>query len=155
VRKKGPAHASPLPNPATASTLAATTGVSTGRARDQVCIGATRRPASGSAVRRALCRASSLVAGYHLAFEIGAACLVLGIVLALAVLRPLDARAATTAASVAADSAPPPGPARPFATTPEPLTERQAASWASGGEWLARPLRGARGAEPYARWSCG
>ena len=43
--------------------------------------------------------ASSLLSGYHLAFEIGAACLVVGIVLAMAILRPLDARAATAASA--------------------------------------------------------
>jgi EmrB/QacA subfamily drug resistance transporter len=44
--------------------------------------------------------AGSLVSGYHLAFEIGAGCLVVGIVLAIAVLRPLDARAAAAAIDV-------------------------------------------------------
>jgi EmrB/QacA subfamily drug resistance transporter len=69
--------------------------------------------------------ASSLVGGYHLAFEIGAACLVVGIVLALVVLRPLDRRAA--AAAAAATPAAEPEPARAFAAGREPQVERRAA----------------------------
>jgi MFS family permease len=44
--------------------------------------------------------ASSLVGGYHLAFTIGAACLVLGIVTALVVLGPLERRARTSTQAV-------------------------------------------------------
>jgi EmrB/QacA subfamily drug resistance transporter len=64
--------------------------------------------------------ATSLVSGYHLAFAIGAACLVVGIVTALAVLRPLDAGAA-------ADPAASSEPARFIASEPQPQFERQAA----------------------------
>jgi EmrB/QacA subfamily drug resistance transporter len=64
--------------------------------------------------------ASSLVSGYHLAFAIGAASVVVAIVTALVVLRPLGGRAAAGAA--AGSSAP-----RLLATEPEPLVERQAA----------------------------
>jgi EmrB/QacA subfamily drug resistance transporter len=71
--------------------------------------------------------ASSLVSGYHLAFEIGAACLVFGIVLALAVLRPLDARATVPAAPVTSGPEPAQEPAVAFAGEPQPEIERQAA----------------------------
>jgi EmrB/QacA subfamily drug resistance transporter len=64
--------------------------------------------------------ASSLVSGYHLAFAIGAASVVVAIVTALVVLRPLGGRAAAGAA--AGSRAP-----RLLATEPEPLVERQAA----------------------------
>jgi MFS family permease len=64
--------------------------------------------------------ASSLVSGYHLAFAIGAASVVVAIVTALVVLRPLGGRAAAGAA--AGSRAP-----RLLATEPEPLVERRAA----------------------------
>ena len=64
--------------------------------------------------------ASSLVSGYHLAFAIGAASVVVAIVTALVVLRPLGGRAAAGAA--AGSRAP-----QLLATEPEPLVERQAA----------------------------
>jgi EmrB/QacA subfamily drug resistance transporter len=64
--------------------------------------------------------ASSLVSGYHLAFAIGAASVVVAIVTSLVVLRPLGSRAAAGAA--AGSSAP-----RLLAPEPEPLVERQAA----------------------------
>ena len=64
--------------------------------------------------------ASSLVSGYHLAFAIGAASVVVAIVTSLVVLRPLGSRAAAGAA--AGSNAP-----RLLAPEPEPLVERQAA----------------------------
>jgi EmrB/QacA subfamily drug resistance transporter len=64
--------------------------------------------------------ASSLVSGYHLAFAIGAASVVVAIVTSLVVLRPLGSRAA---AGVAAG----PNAPRLLAPEPEPLVERQAA----------------------------
>jgi EmrB/QacA subfamily drug resistance transporter len=64
--------------------------------------------------------ASSLVSGYHLAFAIGAASVVVAIVTSLVVLRPLGSRAA---AGAAAESSAP----RLLAPEPEPLVERQAA----------------------------
>ncbi len=64
--------------------------------------------------------ASSLVSGYHLAFAIGAASVVVAIVTSLVVLRPLGGRAAAGAA--AGSNAP-----RLLAPEPEPLVERQAA----------------------------
>ena len=64
--------------------------------------------------------ASSLVSGYHLAFAIGAASVVVAIVTALVVLRPLGGRAAAGAA--AGSRAP-----QLLATEPEPLVERRAA----------------------------
>ena len=64
--------------------------------------------------------ASSLVSGYHLAFAIGAASVLVAIVTALIVLGPLGNRAA---AGVAAAAEPP----RFIAGEPEPLLERQAA----------------------------
>ena len=64
--------------------------------------------------------ASSLVSGYHLAFAIGAASVVVAIVTSLVVLRPLGGRAAAGAA--AGSSAP-----RLLAPEPEPLVERRAA----------------------------
>jgi MFS family permease len=45
----------------------------------------------------------SLIGGYHLAFEIGAACLVLGALLALVLLRPVERRAAAIAADNAVE----------------------------------------------------
>jgi EmrB/QacA subfamily drug resistance transporter len=64
--------------------------------------------------------ASSLVSGYHLAFAIGAASVVVAIVTALVVLRPLaDRRAAGAAAGSQ--------PSRFIAGEPEQLLERQAA----------------------------
>jgi MFS family permease len=71
--------------------------------------------------------ASSLVSGYHLAFEIGAACVLVGIVVAFAALRPLDARSAVAAAAAEADSESAPKPERSFAGEPEPQIEPQAA----------------------------
>jgi MFS family permease len=64
--------------------------------------------------------ASSLVSGYHLAFAIGAASIVIGIVTALAVLRARDVPAD---AHSAADSK----PARYIPGETEPQIERQAA----------------------------
>ena len=64
--------------------------------------------------------ASSLVSGYHLAFAIGAASVLVAIVTALVVLRPLGNR---PAAGVAAAAEPP----RLIAAESEPLLERQAA----------------------------
>jgi EmrB/QacA subfamily drug resistance transporter len=64
--------------------------------------------------------ASSLVSGYHLAFAIGAASVLVAIVTALVVLRPLGNRPAV---GVAAAAEPP----RFIAAESEPLLERQAA----------------------------
>jgi EmrB/QacA subfamily drug resistance transporter len=64
--------------------------------------------------------ASSLVSGYHLAFAIGAASVVVAIATALVVLRPLGNRAAAGAAAAS-------GPSRFSAAEPEPLVERRAA----------------------------
>jgi MFS family permease len=64
--------------------------------------------------------ASSLVSGYHLAFAIGAASVVVAIVTALVVLRPLGDRAAAGAGAAS-------GPPRFIAAEPEPLVERRAA----------------------------
>ena len=64
--------------------------------------------------------ADSLVGGYHLAFAIGAASIVVGIITTLVVLRPLDRRADDAVAAVAP-------PDRPVAGEPDRLLERQAA----------------------------
>ncbi len=64
--------------------------------------------------------ASSLVSGYHLAFAIGAASILVGLVTALAVLRTRDVPAAT---HPAAASEPP----RYISREPDPQIERQAA----------------------------
>jgi EmrB/QacA subfamily drug resistance transporter len=64
--------------------------------------------------------ASSLVSGYHLAFAIGAASVLVAIVTALVVLRPLARRAAAGAASAAE-------PPRLIAAESDAMLERQAA----------------------------
>ena len=64
--------------------------------------------------------ASSLVSGYHLAFAIGAASVVVAIVTTLVVLRPLGDRAAAGAGAAS-------GPPRFIAAEAEPLAERRAA----------------------------
>jgi EmrB/QacA subfamily drug resistance transporter len=64
--------------------------------------------------------ASALLSGYHLAFEIGAVCIVIGIAVALAVLRAPDRRAQPGEAGV-------PGPARLVARETAPELQREAA----------------------------
>jgi EmrB/QacA subfamily drug resistance transporter len=64
--------------------------------------------------------ASSLVSGYHLAFTVGAASILVGIAVTLVVLRPLGRRATATADSGS-------DPVRLIPSDPDALLERQAA----------------------------
>jgi EmrB/QacA subfamily drug resistance transporter len=79
---------------------------------------ATNRSTSLEAHGQSL--ASSLVSGYHLAFTVGAASILVGIAVTLVVLRPLGRRTTATAGS---DSE----PARPIRSESDALLERQAA----------------------------